>query len=203
MRKSNVTLSFFDEQVSVLCSCSACLSVLSLSFFFPLVDNVMTLCVCVCVSAPQWSTTGSCLHSGVTTESSSSTPRRSPRARPSPQQSSASIRSAWATPSTTTPSYLKSTRWSRSTLTGTYSHDDTLLRQVGCGVTFVVIQRHRFVIMRHPVWRICVLTVLWVEPVQCCAAVVVGISSARTRVQLKTASVFSDLFWIKEKLCFK
>ena len=72
----------------------------------------------VYVSIPQWNMTVSSLHCGVTTRSLGSTSHRSPRARLSLQLSFASTRSVWATPFTMTHSYLKSTRWSRSTLTG-------------------------------------------------------------------------------------
>lgn len=79
--------------------------------------------VFLCFPIPQWSMTGSSLRSGVTTRSLSSTCRRSQRARPSRQPSFAFTRSAWAKRFATTPSCSKSTRSSRSTLTGTSTHE--------------------------------------------------------------------------------
>lgn len=82
-------------------------------------DRKRTSCLCIfSPRPPQSSTTGNSLHNGVTTRSSSSTSRWSRRARPSPQQSSASTRSVWAAPSATTRSCSESTKWSRSVQTG-------------------------------------------------------------------------------------
>lgn len=102
----------------------------------PMISESYPLSVCVqccnSVSIPQWSTTGSSPRTDVTTRSSSSTSLRSQRARPSLQQSFVSLRNVWAAPSATTPSYSKSTRWSRSTLTGNHTnkllHKDSWLR---------------------------------------------------------------------------